>query len=500
MKMVRHKNKGFSLIEMILVLGLSSLAFVGILNYEKRKTENLRAESVGQQFEEVGKALSSYIVKEGTALDTNIPVGTTATIPLTVLQGVSSLPYVGRQYLPTTYSPTSGFGVDYVIQIRNNGGNSLTGMVVSNGPVKDETGQVRYDWIGSALRKAGSQSGSAFFTGASITGLNGGWNISSSEFPAISTAGQIAYRSQYQNNYDNIYLRRDGASPMIGNLNMGNFNIGSTTDISYNGWLYGNNALVNNLKAGYILNTGNMRNEGNLQVIGQGSFESIYVTNGADTGSLHNRGYMQNDGNLAVLGSNGVYIQNGANTGSLYNRGYMQNDGDLAVLGSNGVYIQNGANTGNLYNRGNIQNNGNMQNNGNLTVDGTVSPGWAVETAGCITGAIGKAAYTVDDGWAYNGKTLSCVNGAWKNSAGGNKTVVNAGSWGGQCTTISPPPGTSVNTHAIMYSWRHTSQCNWEKSHSTGDAGQLGSDGGVYACGTPFCPAGGSYMVTATPY
>jgi type II secretory pathway pseudopilin PulG len=57
---------------------------------------------------------------------------------------------------------------------------------------------------------------------------------------------------------------------------------------------------------------------------------------------------------------------------------------------------------------------------GNLTLNqtddrnsGRLNPGWAVETEGCITGQIAKAAYTVADGWAYNGKTLSCVNAVW---------------------------------------------------------------------------------------
>lgn len=61
---------------------------------------------------------------------------------------------------------------------------------------------------------------------------------------------------------------------------------------------------------------------------------------------------------------------------------------------------------------------------GNLTLDqtgdlgsGRVNPGWAVQTWGCATGQIAKAAYTIDDGWAWNGKTLSCVNGIWSRAS-----------------------------------------------------------------------------------
>ena len=46
--------------------------------------------------------------------------------------------------------------------------------------------------------------------------------------------------------------------PMNGNLNMGNYNIKNATDISYTGWLYGNNAVMNNLLTGTITNAGNI--------------------------------------------------------------------------------------------------------------------------------------------------------------------------------------------------------------------------------------------------
>lgn len=76
---------------------------------------------------------------------------------------------------------------------------------------------------------------------------------------------------------------------------------------------------------------------------------------------------------------------------------------------------------------------------GNHTLDqtgdmssGRLNPGWAVETWGCSTGQIAKAAYTVGDGWAYNGKPLSCVNGVWMNNGG-----VSAGTLCGAATANS---------------------------------------------------------------
>jgi hypothetical protein len=63
--------------------------------------------------------------------------------------------------------------------------------------------------------------------------------------------------------------------------------------------------------------------------------------------------------------------------------------------------------------------------NGNKTLDqtgdfasGRLNPGWAVETWSCITGQIAKAAYTIAEGWAYNGTTLSCINSVWTRQQG----------------------------------------------------------------------------------
>ena len=270
MKLIKNKNKGFSLVELILVLGLSSLIFLGALSIEKRRTETLRAEAAGQQFEEVGKALSSYISSQKSQLSaTLLPNTSSPNLPITLLQGVTFGAYTGRQYLPSSYNPINALGTGYRIQIRNNGGNVLTGMVTSDAPIVDESGSVRYDWLGYAARKAGAQSGMSFFTGAQVTGLNAGWTVPSTDFNTISVPGQLAYRSQFQGNFDDLYLRRDGLFPMTGNLDMANHNIKDATDINFVGFLNGNNALLNNLQTAYILNNGNIQNNGNMQNNGQ---------------------------------------------------------------------------------------------------------------------------------------------------------------------------------------------------------------------------------------
>lgn len=340
MKLIKNKsNKGFSLVELILVLGLSSLIFLGVLSMEKRRTETLKAEAAGQQVEEVGKALGLYISNQSSTLSSGIALNSTVTIPLTVLQGVTSGSYPGKQYLPLSFNSQNAFGTGYRLQIRNNGGDSLTGMVITDAPVVDETGAVRYDWLGYAARVAGAQSGMSFFTGSQVTGLNAGWTIPNTQFSAITVAGQFAYRSQFQGNYDDVYLRRDGLFPMTGNLNMGNHNIRDATDINFNGFLNGNMALLNSIQSGYITNSGNIYNAGNL-------FNDGNINNGKDIRTLTVRGTSQPlPGSIPTATGNGTDYAAFSNIYSTYsnNTSYINRD---QTNGYTDVTIGNGTSTG----------------------------------------------------------------------------------------------------------------------------------------------------------
>lgn len=262
LSLLKATQKGFSLIELMLVLGISSIAFVGFLNMEKHKSQIQNSENAGLQFEEAGKALSQYINRESTFLKANIPVGNQVVLPIDALRNAAGTTgmFPNRQYLPATYDPNiTLFNTGMQLIIRNNPGNILTGLVISTGPVRDSTGAIRYDYLGTAIKKMGPQGGMTFPNGNTLSGLGGQWTLTGANFPQINQLGLLGYRVQYQSDYDSVYLRLDGQFPMVGNLNMGNFSINNATDISYNGWLYGNNAVFNNLITGTITNSGNIQ-------------------------------------------------------------------------------------------------------------------------------------------------------------------------------------------------------------------------------------------------
>lgn len=271
-KQQNSTEKGFTLVELLLVLGIVSVSMVGIMSYLAKQAEEVRASNAGRQFAEIGSALGSYITRESGTLNSCLTAGSSAIkVPLNVLTESSGVTNTGGcslnhlQLLPSTTSEINIFNTGYDILIRKNASGSLSGLVLSDEPIRDPgvsvaNAEPRYDWIGKAMRSAGPQSGMTFqATGAnSLRGLGGGWAINNSEFTQINKLGLFGYRVAYQGNNDDIYLRLDGAFPMRGNLNMGNYNINNATDINFNGWLNGNNALLNNLKTGYIHNSGSI--------------------------------------------------------------------------------------------------------------------------------------------------------------------------------------------------------------------------------------------------
>jgi prepilin-type N-terminal cleavage/methylation domain-containing protein len=288
-KLKKNKQKGFTLIELILVLGISALAFISFIEMEQKKAEVEASRNAGDQISELGQALSQYINEEYSNLVTNIPNGTTVTIPLTALQsntGTTGI-FNNRELLPTNYSTSAIFPTPIPINLTlylTNKNNQMLGLILSDGAITDKTGATRYDWMGVAMKKMGVAGGMSFLTANTLSGLNGSWSIDNTNFANINQAGLVGYRVNYQGSLDNTYLRLDGMYPMNGNLNMGNYNINNATDISYSGWLYGNNGMLNNLVSGTITNAGTITTTGINGKTTSSKTAAINTTNANYTG------------------------------------------------------------------------------------------------------------------------------------------------------------------------------------------------------------------------
>lgn len=355
-KKMNKNKKGFSLIELILVLGLSSLAFLALIQWEMKKSEIVRAEIGGEQMLEVSKALTAYIAREQDALS---QTAGTVQIPLKRLQGTNSdgvsiyttglncypgngataptaTTICGRPYLPTTFSANNVLGFGYDIFIKNNNGR-LEGLVLSSIPVCEKganlacpsaNNSVKYDWAGSAINKMGAQGGMvSFVSSTTLAGYNGGWQLTSADYTNINASGKLGVRVGLTDTslYDSQYLRLDGTSIMRGNLNIGQWDINNATNITYTGWLKGFGVLANTINSGSINNTGDIQTRG------------LFATTIVKAGNVLTTVPTGNLGNIPTVG------------GSIYTAGIGQIQADNSIVANNSVIAMHSVSTRDIF-------------------------------------------------------------------------------------------------------------------------------------------------------
>lgn len=310
-----RNQQGFSLLELILVLGISTLVGISMIQFEARRASIAKAENAGVQLGLVGKAFSSYINREIVDISEAMTNNQVVDIPFNVLRGentnIGAKVIKGHEILSTSFQPRSSFGPNFVLQLRKKN-DRIEGLVITDRPIceKDNaaacgtaSNPIKYDWIGAAMKKVGPYAGMTYNQATTLTGYNAGWQelgTGTAAFSKINAAGLMAYKvfGTSIGDYDNIYLRLDGTSTMRGNLNMGNANLNNATNIQYSGWLVGNNASLNLLRSGNIYNSGNIETA------------NMYATNDVNVGRDVNVINNVNVGNDVNIGNNANVTNN----------------------------------------------------------------------------------------------------------------------------------------------------------------------------------------------
>jgi hypothetical protein len=70
------------------------------------------------------------------------------------------------------------------------------------------------------MQSAGIDSGMTRDSSSKVSGFNGAWTASATDYPNIDKTGQLAYQTGYGTYNYSVFLRRDGTLPMTGDLNM----------------------------------------------------------------------------------------------------------------------------------------------------------------------------------------------------------------------------------------------------------------------------------------
>lgn len=259
-------KKGFSLLELTLVLGVGTIVAFMKFQDMKNEQESILASAVGQQMKQIGEAVNGYINIRYDKLSTLSNAAGTGTDPgpRTCSGSVCEITYqtlINEGLLPSTYTGTNANKSSYKIILKRDG---TTPNYVINGLITTSTawiegGKTRYDLLGNAMQTAGIDSGMTKTTSIA-SGHSGQWTETSANFNNITSTGQLAFRVGFNSALYSVYLRRDGTLPMTGDLNLDGHNINNVAALNATG----NITTTGDLQARNIKATGKIDADGNI--------------------------------------------------------------------------------------------------------------------------------------------------------------------------------------------------------------------------------------------
>jgi len=432
-----QKNKnGFSLLELILVLGVGTMVAFMKFQDMKNEQESILASAVGQQMKQLGEAVNGYINIRYDKLSTlSNSTGTgTDPGPRTCSGSVCEITYqtlINEGLLPTAYTGINVKKSPYKILLKRDGTapNYVINGMITTAMAWIEGGNTRYDLLGQAMQTAGIDSGMTRTT-SNAFGYGGQWSETSANFNNITSAGQLAFRVGFNSALYSIYLRRDGTLPMTGNLNMGGQSIYNAQDITAAGTTT-TGILKTNAAAtvGTTLNVAGVTTLGSdLNVSGNGQINGNLNSNNTVSGTtITSRGETYTQNWFRTLGDGGIYFQkygggwnmgdtatinayggkNVQTTAGFYG-GYVKSTGNIDANGTvNAAYVWASGNLNSNY----VHSNGNIDANGRINagefvyINGQANIGWGCSPNGVV-------------GRTPEGKVISCVNGVWSGSSG----------------------------------------------------------------------------------
>ena len=484
------KNKGFTLIELILVISIGSL--ISFLSFQEliKKQDNLLAQSAGEQINKVGNAVNSYIAvhyddlsKLQNSTNNTTDPGPRTCITSTGICTITIQTLINEGILPSTFSGTNSFNSGYSISLKRTGNSpyyNINGIVLTNNSWIGSGNKVRYDLLGTAMQKAGIDSGMSNSSTNKISGYNGSWSVDNTTFSNINKTGLLAYQVGYGSYSYSIYLRRDGTLPMTGNLDMGTQSINNAKNITASGTTQsgtlrstGATAVGTTLNvAGATTLSGAVSANNNLNVAGTTTLVGTNVngqlnanSNFMAAGTSNLRGATTLNSTLNVAGTStlaGTNVNGQLNANSNFMvagtsnlRGATTLNSTLNVAGTstfananvNGGLTVAGAETikGVLTVNNAINASGNITSNGQVRGSTVVSGGRStvgefLQLNGTAT-ANGSCSPNGLVGRTNTGDLLSCVSGKWtsvKGGYGGTFTTTGGEDAASQSPVITP--------------------------------------------------------------
>ncbi|HBB7860432.1 TPA: shufflon system plasmid conjugative transfer pilus tip adhesin PilV [Escherichia coli] len=428
-------KKGFSLLELTLVLGVGTMVAFMKFQDMKNEQESIMASAVGQQMKQIGEAVNGYINIRYDKLSTLSNAAGTGTDPgpRTCSGSVCEITYqtlINEGLLPSTYTGTNANKSSYKIILKRDGTspNYVINGLITTSTAWIEGGKTRYDLLGKAMQTAGIDSGMTKTTSIA-SGHSGQWSETSANFNNITSTGQLAFRVGYNSALYSFYLRRDGTLPMTGDLNLDGHNINNianinaTGNITTTGNVFGKDINASGLLATNGFSTSDKPDgwAGGIRTFDIYASGGYYLTYQGATAKSKDWAFMVDNSGVAALKKQ--LSVGGDSAAKTFPTGWGGNNGtgiktfDVYASGTVGAGDENGnlkayINTyGDIHADRNINASGNIDANGRINagefvyINGQANIGWGCSPNGVV-------------GRTPEGKVISCVNGVWSGSTG----------------------------------------------------------------------------------
>lgn len=428
-------KKGFSLLELTLVLGVGTMVAFMKFQDMKNEQESIMASAVGQQMKQIGEAVNGYINIRYDKLSTLSNAAGTGTDPgpRTCSGSVCEITYqtlINEGLLPSTYTGTNANKSSYKIILKRDGTspNYVINGLITTSTAWIEGGKTRYDLLGKAMQTAGIDSGMTKTTSIA-SGHSGQWSETSANFNNITSTGQLAFRVGYNSALYSVYLRRDGTLPMTGDLNLDGHNINNianinaTGNITTTGNVFGKDINASGLLATNGFSTSDKPDgwAGGIRTFDIYASGGYYLTYQGATAKSKDWAFMVDNSGVAALKKQ--LSVGGDSAAKTFPTGWGGNNGtgiktfDVYASGTVGAGDENGnlkayINTyGDIHADRNINASGNIDANGRINagefvyINGQANIGWGCSPNGVV-------------GRTPEGKVISCVNGVWSGSTG----------------------------------------------------------------------------------
>ncbi|WP_415913383.1 prepilin-type N-terminal cleavage/methylation domain-containing protein [Neptuniibacter sp. QD37_11] len=206
---MKHYNKGFSLLETMLVLAIAAAAVMLASHYQTHEIRQTQARQVGQQIYQYHNAIKAYTMS-GVVDFATLPTGTF--VGVNWLKSTSCGGTASREFLPCDYPDTLTFGQlsfsSTVTKGVNSDGDPVIDITTITSPFITNDGIERSDLAGLAAIAAAGYS-SIFAPISSTFG-----NVTSD--PKTAVISMTAYNAP---GGDDIWLRTNGTNDMKGSIN-----------------------------------------------------------------------------------------------------------------------------------------------------------------------------------------------------------------------------------------------------------------------------------------